>query len=89
MTDENPKRWVRWGKVSLASAALGYCVLQSANALGSFHKSQCLKRIIMFTYVFVMPGILQSQLIEKGFKKTKNFEYKLVLLLFLYIYFFF
>ena len=43
----------------------------------------------MFTYVFVMPSILQSQLIEKGFKKTENFEYNLVLLLFLYIYIYF
>ena len=40
----------------------------------------------MFTYVFVMPSILQSQFIEKGFKKTENIEYSLVLLLFLYIY---
>ena len=44
----------------------------------------------MFTYVFVMPSILQSQLIDKGFKKTENFEYNLVLLLFyIYIYTFF
>ena len=36
----------------------------------------------VFTYVFVMLSILQSQFIEKGFKKAKNFEQNVVLLLF-------
>ena len=36
------------------------------------------------TYVFVMPSMLQSQFIEKGFKKTKIFEQSVVLLLFLF-----
>ena len=35
-------------------------------------------------YVFVMLSILQSQLIEKGFKKTENFQDSVVLLLFLF-----
>ena len=34
-----------------------------------------------FTYVFVILSILQSQFIEKGFKKTKNSEQNVVLLL--------
>ena len=38
----------------------------------------------MFTYVFVIPSILQSQFSEKGFKKTKNFKHSGVLLLFLF-----
>ena len=37
----------------------------------------------MFIYVFVVSSILQSQFIEKGFKKTENFEHSVVLLLFL------
>ena len=35
----------------------------------------------VFTYVFVTLGILQSQFIEKGFKKAKNSEQNVVLLL--------
>ena len=38
----------------------------------------------MFTYVFVMLSILQSQFIEKGFKRTENSEQNAVLLLFLF-----
>ena len=34
----------------------------------------------MFTYVFVTLSILQSQFIEKGFKKAKNSEQNVVLL---------
>ena len=36
-----------------------------------------------FTYTFVMLSILQSQFIEKGFKKAENSEQNVVLLLFL------
>ena len=35
-------------------------------------------------YVFVMPSMLQSQFIEKGFKKTENFKQIVVLMLFLF-----
>ena len=38
----------------------------------------------VFTYIFVMLSILQSQFIEKGFKKTENSEQNVVLLLFLF-----
>ena len=38
----------------------------------------------VFTYVFVTLSILQSQFIEKGFKKAKNSEQNVVLLLFLF-----
>ena len=34
----------------------------------------------MFTYLFVMLSILQSQFIEQGFKKTENSEHNVVLL---------
>ena len=48
----------------------------------------------MFTYVFVTLSILQSEFIEKGFKKAENSEQNVVLLLFLFthlkkIFFFF
>ena len=36
------------------------------------------------TYVFVTLSLLQSQFIEKSFKKTENFEYDVVLLWFLF-----
>ena len=40
----------------------------------------------VFTYVFVTLSIPQSQLIEKGFKKTENYsEHNVVLLLFLFM----
>ena len=35
-------------------------------------------------YVFVMPSMLQSQFIEKVFKKTENFKRSVVLLLFVF-----
>ena len=35
-------------------------------------------------FVFVMLSILQSQFIEKGFKKAENYEQNVVLLLFLF-----
>ena len=38
----------------------------------------------VFTYVFVTLSILQSQFIEKGFKKAENSEQNVVLLLFLF-----
>ena len=38
----------------------------------------------VFMYVFVTLRILQSQFIEKGFKKTENSEQNVVLLLFLF-----
>jgi len=37
-----------------------------------------------FTYTFVMLSILQSQFIQKGFKKAENSEQNMVLLLFLF-----
>ena len=37
----------------------------------------------VFTYVFVMLSILQSQFIEKAFKQTENSEQNVALLLFL------
>ena len=36
----------------------------------------------VFTYLFVMPSILQYQFIATGFMKTDNFEHSVVLLLF-------
>ena len=38
----------------------------------------------MFTYVFVTLSIIQSQVIDKGFKKAENSEQNVVLLLFLF-----
>ena len=38
----------------------------------------------VFAYVYVTLSILQSQFIEKGFKKTENSEENVVLLLFLF-----
>ena len=38
----------------------------------------------VFTYVFVTLSILQSEFIEKGFKKAENSEQNVVLLLFLF-----
>ena len=38
----------------------------------------------MFTYAFMTLSIFQFQFIEKGFKKTENFEHSVVLLLFLF-----
>ena len=43
--------------------------------------------IIMYeskTYVFVTPSILQSEIIENGFKKTKNVEHNVAILFFLF-----
>ena len=39
----------------------------------------------MSTYVFVMLSIVQSQFIEKCFKKAQNSEQNVVLLLFLFL----
>ena len=36
--------------------------------------------VTFITYVFVMLSILQSQFIQKGYKKTENFEHGMVLL---------
>ena len=38
----------------------------------------------VYIYVFVTLSILQSQFIEKGFKKAENCEQNVVLLLFLF-----
>ena len=41
-------------------------------------------KYLYFVCIFVMLSILESQFIEKGFKKAKNSEQNVVLLLFLF-----